>query len=344
MKVIVNKKKTIYMLSVIVIVLVLSLLCLNIFFSNSISKAEINALSKYPFLEEVCSLEKKGLNLKVSCKAFLYKVEIKENEETCFGMDFLTENYLFDANEICESSNMVSWDKNSMISDQKVPLNIEINYGGNFPGKYDLKNISLSIIEDSELMDILKKISSNNINVSNVRTQLSYDLELKGYYLSDDLNITEENSLSRVIFFNGKIESVTTQGEMIEIKMDILKNSNTYPITVRSKYIPVLGTSPGGIMVYDHSNFNSIETSSSYQILFYYVPLTSNVTKEQVSTYCQSDEILKEYTALCNLFPEIQIENIKIGDVEEYIDDVFTNNNSEQVVLDKLLFGTLIQK
>lgn len=343
MEIVINKKKyTVGILLILVVVLLSTFYILNSYILKE--RWTSNLFQKYSSLNEVCIVDNQLLNAKVSCNMFINSIE-QENGTVCFEVSLITSDGKLVDGKICEEENNVDWNPQVMISTKKVPVTIEFDYLGSlFPSRY-LKHIKMVVISDDKLQTIMDIVKKWDVNIGEIRTEENYKLEQKGYYLSNDLEISDKSKLGRVILFDGKITNVSTQDSKVEL--DILFNIGNRQIssTIRSKYVPYIGKfSPEGIESYSSSNISNIDTDTSYQTIFYYIPSGSNISSEEITKFCSMPTLLKEYDALCNVLPITNLKDLEIQDIEEYINSILEDSNGSQVSFDKLLFGSLTRK
>lgn len=261
---------------------------------------------KYGEYSSECTIEKSFNGVVLKCNALIEGIEIKNKDEVCLRTLILFDDKKPEYLMICERNELVSGLENEAVhSEYKIPVDLEIKYS-KFPLLQPrFESVSVTLMDDKELDEILKGLFKRNIFIKDVLTQADAKL-YKENYLSTLLRIPNNEKIWYVLFFNVSINDILSENEII---LDInIRDSKIQP---KVKYF---------------KSTKDISKDIKYQAIFIYVPNNIELETNDKSLICNSEDnsktLLKDF---CE--SNITLESIKIGkNIDEYVlDGDFSN-------------------
>lgn len=323
------KKKTLYIVLPIVVIVILFTTIISYlmgWFGNT------PKLDKYQSVSDICNIERKIFSVSIKCEAFLDWIEYDDNGSKCVNYSLVKGYSNLESLKICDKDIAINTDNKAFDTDMRVPVYLNFIYKYKFPLSYTLDNVSMDIIEDSKISELLKKLSDNGINTNNVRTQEIADIKEKGYYFYESDKIIEGKKIGSITFVDGKINSISSlNGELnLNITIEINGSERTFETIVpKFRYLNNLANSE--LITITSSNVSEIDTTKSYGFKFVYIPKGISLTQEDIDKYCNSEETLNRI--LC--IKRDSLKDIALdSNVEAYV-------NSDSI--NSLMFDLLIK-
>lgn len=323
------KKKTLYIVLPIVVIVILFTTIISYlmgWFGNT------PKLDKYQSVSDICNIERKIFSVSIKCEAFLDWIEYDDNGSKCVNYSLVKDYSNLESLKLCDRDIAINTDNKAFDTDMRVPVYLNFIYKYKFPLSYTLDNVSMDIIEDSKISELLKKLSDNGINTNNVRTQEIADIKEKGYYFYESDKIIEGKKIGSITFVDGKINSISSlNGELnLNITIEINGSERTFETIVpKFRYLNNLANSE--LITITSSNVSEIDTTKSYGFKFVYIPKGISLTQEDIDKYCNSEETLNRI--LC--IKRDSLKDIALdSNVEAYV-------NSDSI--NSLMFDLLIK-
>lgn len=321
------KKKTIYIILVTISVLLIGGIYLLI------KKGVIDIhpqLDKYESLIDSCNIQMDGLNVNMTCDAFLQWTEYDDNGNKCLKLLIVEKDNTTTTMDLCDKDIIPDTSDRVFDTDMVVPVYLKFSYKYDFPFKNNLNSISMEVMEDTVISEIIHKLSENDILIENLRTQEIVDIQQKGYYFSEPSERTEGNDWGTITFVNGTITDISLINDEILFKLNILVNGEEREIEQRVGRVDYLkDLSDTGLITIDTENISEIDKSKSFSVSFIYIPQGSQISRESLEVAC--NDINNGIENLCDKKDSLN-SLILDSDIEEYVKDS----------LDKLIMNFLI--
>ena len=309
------KKKTLYIVLPFLIVVVL-LLLLFVFLMGWLGNTP--KLNRYDSLIETCEVEKKLFKVLVRCDVFINETS-QRDDMNCLDLTVVNKdstNIL--SLEVCEKEKILDTSSTVLKTDMKVPMYMVFKYTYRPLISYGISDISMELIEDREVSDILYSLYQNEIGISEVRLQERVEIEEKGYYHSESNKGIEGLLLGTLTFTDMKINKISIINEEVVLDVFLSINNVMHEYQVRSPMIGLLeGTSLLEMKIIRVSNISEIEIEKSYGLKFLYIPNGETANLEDIEDYCRKIET--DWFPLC--YRKEQLSDLVLDmDIERYIE------------------------
>lgn len=338
MKVKINKKNLIFLgIFLPLIILVFA----TIFLSTYGVTNNLFLLNKYTVLKKHCETNSKLTSIKFDCTALIDKYEDIGKGMECFTISLVTRDTNLEELKVCEKKGVINWDKDNLISEKRVPIYMQFEYWGIPILPYFFREASFTLMSDTSISLLEKALIDKGISNINIYSKGTLDIDEKGYYISNDLEIVEGKSLQRVIFFTNRILEITTEGDNIFLNIETELLGRKHNLQLSSKafvYTPNILAKSSKIT---STSIDEIDLTKEYQIAFLYFPTGSNLTKDEISIFCNNAEKGLVGESMCERLEVSPIENMGI-DIDKYIDEEITNSNDEKLTFGNLIFYSLL--
>lgn len=322
------RKKTLYIVlsfSIIVVLLTFLFVFLMGWFGNP------PKLNRYDSLIETCEVERDIFKVLIRCDVFINETSQRDGIN-CLGLTVVNKDSTNTLPlEVCEKEKILDISNPVLNTDMKVPMHMVFKYTYLPPIFHGISNISMELMEDREISDVLYKLKKNEIEIYDVRSQERVDIEEKGYYYSESDKRIEGLSLGTITFTNIKIDKISIVDKEIVLDTFISINNVMHEYRVKSPMIGLLERkSLSEIKVINVSNTSEIDIEKSYGLSFFYIPNGETVKLEAIEFYCSKIET--DWFPLC--YKKEQLSDLILDmDIEKYIEES----------LDKLMIFYLIK-
>lgn len=292
----------------------------------------IYKLNKYQDISDICSRRIENDDFVIQCEGFLEGIELKEDGKTCLKISVITKETFLEQFDICESNSVIQITDAEINSEMLVPISMKISYEYEFPIKYELKSIEISHLEDEKTFKILKDLSQNSIDLYNIGTTESLEIEKNGYYLTKDIPINNDKTkyIETITFTDVSIEEILSKNDGKYINFSIILKSEKESLVTKVKNFKYLESAQDlEFTDVQEPSIESINKEKDYSAVFIYIPKESALNNQDINTYCLGTNI--EWVALCNVNIQLNEETILIENVEDYIvsdgekDNLFLN-------------------
>lgn len=308
------KKKTLYIvLPILILTILISFILIYLmgWFGNS------PKLNRYESLIDNCTVEKKLFNIELKCDALVYKTEVRDSKN-CLDLRVINKEQTdISELEVCEKEKVLDISDPVLDTDMKIPMHMVFKYRYLPPLSYGISNISMELMDDNTIIDILLKLQEKGINIKDVRIQESIERDDKGYYFN------ENDSTGTITFFESKINEIMVNEDVLTVNISIGINNGRSEYVFNTKkfmYSPA-GDISEKIEV-NKSNISLIDTNKLYNVNFLYIPNESILNEELLGRSCNEGN--EFFFVLCNR--ENGLENLKLDmDIEEYVKDNYLN-------------------
>ncbi len=341
MKILVSKKTSVIFTMLGVILVLSSVLGGYYLYERNVIINGQYELDKYREETELCTREGFFGKLNFRCEGYIDIYQEKDGRD-CFSMALLSPEKELYYKEICEPKDSIEWDRGTMISEKKVPVFVEFSYSRPMFGGYVIDSIKYTLMSDEEIQNFAGKLVEERIPVPHLRTQLEEDLEYKGYYLSNELEVAGGGGLSFFVLFSASIKEVAVLGDNLSITVQFSNEGKEYESVFVVKSVMFQKDMSTNYISLDVSNIQDYEFSDSSQILLMYLGEDTNLRKEEILSYCSSGNILAEFFSICSIVEDINIDSYRIANAEEYFRSSLEKNADGFVDLDKFLLSGIL--
>ena len=326
------KKRTFY---IVLLFFLLSLLVL-IFIAKG---NRILGLNKYGELREFCSFEVKNFQPHMVCVAFLEGIEVSENNTNCLRLKIVNDDVSLENFKICEESIIMDTTNPLLTSEMLVPVQLSFEYTYSFPPSYELEKINIEVMEDSKTLDILRRLNEKGVNLFNIRTNETLNIEQKGYYFAESKEILPRHSIGIFTIAEAQILEKRVEGEEILLKLKAEINKSLYEIEIQSLgFTQIENQSDSESKKINASNISEIELNKNTIVVFMYIPPSTESSSSELNDYCKNNNF--EWRSLCDYKSKIQ-DYILEEEIDKYISENIVNGEKTRK-LDKLMLNYLI--
>lgn len=288
-------------------------------------------LNRYQSLIDICTVEKKVFSIDIKCDALIDKTEERDGKN-CLDLRVVNkENTNISEIEVCESSKVLDISSPVLDTDMKVPMHMVFEYTYLPPLFYGISNISMELMEDKEISNLMVALNKVDINIANIRLQHIVDREKRGYSYYESDKFLEGITLGLITFVHTKVNKISIDNENIVLDASISINGVMRETQIRVKEFEYqtndLSSVPINIFI---NNISDLDISKSYDLRFVYLPKSTNINEGIIDTYCINNVII--WKPIC--YNKENLENFILDkSIEEYIDNSF----------EKLMFTTLFE-
>jgi hypothetical protein len=275
MKLQINKKTIIILVSLVLIIFVFLIFNFTYFSSSQ---------NNYKLLIDYCDKNDKE-ELSYNCQIFVSGESFnnKKDQITLNYYNYDSSNNTIIENSMTEDKNLVKWENPYPNYDQLIPLDLKIDLKKNLFGMYSVKKFTYSLMSDEDILDILSNASSIIVEGRYLRESVyikqNQDIIEKGYYLTRDDN-SVGNIDNVLVFRNVTIIDIKDEEGVLEIKANLLINNDLKEIEfpIKDKFIIVSKKNYESIEeILNPSDYQKINLESKYFISFKFDPNTFNI-------------------------------------------------------------------
>ena len=274
-------------------------------------------LDKFQSISEICKVENKLFSLSIKCDVLIYKTEVRDGKN-CLDLRVVNKEQTdISELEVCESSEVLDISDPVLDTDMKVPMHMVFKYTYLPPLSYGISNISMELMEDNTIVEVLLELQKMRISIRDVRIQEKTEREEKGYYYKEFKNEEEKNYLGMVTFTETKINNISIQENDLIVGLSLVINRIQSEYEFRENWFGYFNDSSLSEKIkINESNTNILDFNKSYNITFLYIPEESPINKEYFDTNCDVENIM--YEVLC--MRRDSIEELKLStDLETYL-------------------------
>lgn len=300
------------------------------------------SLEKFQDIAENCEQTNSFGKISFKCSALLERYEDRENNTECFFMALVDKDYKLQPITICEEIGVVEFDREEMITEQMVPVEINFSYTRILFGEYKLQDFKLTLLTDEEIFELLDKVYPNGAPQMNIRRNALEEVKKAGYYPSDDLILSEGKTVKRVFFYLGEILDAKIVGSEMVFNLKLNINKEEFLTTLSAKKLSYEKEMDRSTRELTLSNFGDYDMEGITQVMFFYLDENSNVTNADILEYCSKEETDFDSIALCTIAETRNISEFKVKDIDKYIEEVRKSSEDGVVNFDKLIFAFLM--
>lgn len=325
------------------IILLLVIVFSVFFFSERYNQVNGSfSLNKFQDIAENCEQTNSFGKISFKCSALLERYEEREENTECFFMALVDKDYKLQPITICEEKGIVEFDREEMITEQMVPVEVNFYYTRILFGEYNLQKFELSLLMDEEIFELLGKVYPNGAPQMNIRRNALEEVKKAGYYPANDLIIADGKTVKRVFFYLGEImDAKIEESEMVfDLKLNI--NREEFLTTLSAQKLSYEKEMDRSTRELSLSNFKDYDMDGITQVMFFYLDEKSNVTNADILEYCSKEETDFDSIALCTIAETRNISEFKVKDIDKYIEDVRKSSEDGVVNFDKLIFAFLM--
>jgi hypothetical protein len=216
------KKKTLIVSIILFLVIAVSLFIF--FFVNNKTTKTVMKLDKYEEFLTACTLKNSFTKLDLTCEGLLGAEYVNENDLRCLTIIYLDENDRRVASDICEDSDNVLWSNPYDEQDLSIPVEFKLNYVLAGFGKYNFKNMELTLLDDEKAYELLDIINGQTSNAINIITQEYAEIKENNWYVTrfGDENMETKGNLLAVN--KAKIVSYGIDGDNLILTIEAVMN------------------------------------------------------------------------------------------------------------------------
>lgn len=293
------------------------------------------SIDKHSDLAEICLLEEDN-DIVIKCNAFLKTIEYLNNEEICLSLSLvINDNSGIKDIKICDSTKLVHINDPELDSEMLVPVEIKLKYKYKIPFTYKLESITPEILDDEVTLDILQKLSDNEVSLFNVRTNEIADIEEKGYYTQESDSIVKENTIGIITFTESTVKNIHSSNGRIFLTMGITVNGVNREIQIDieeftySYFHNMDGNDLRSIHI-TSENISEIPLNKSLSTTFAYIPYDKKINIDKVKEYC-SGGLVQWKGLLCNNLDSLEELQLDKG-IDEYVKE-----SLDKLILERMM-------
>jgi hypothetical protein len=323
---------------VIISLLILLIIPLSIYLFSSYGSA-IN-LGQYQDLLDSCEVER-GKELKITCTSILTYFEEGEEGSADFYLTIITPEYDYRNIEFTLSENIYSDEGVDIVEHDytsALPVYVNFVFEKKVFADYSLKKVIYSRIPDENLNTITNNLFDNNKQIPYIQSTEDSAIDLKGYYISNPIEIEGEEVFGRAYLFNTTVNQVRIENDQIIFDIDLEIGREVFNVVVPTKSVVISRT------IYTPENIDEYEFNGEFQAGFSYLLREDNVFEGNLIEYCKQEELLEEIIALCYNLENINFNGIKVSDFDIYLKERMENAENSRINIDELILIELIAK
>lgn len=323
-------KKTIVILSVCFISLLLSGLSLlyKDVISNGIKHGRWFTLGEDDKLLDDCEWEREGIDIKIKCKGFLASIHEDSSNNLSSANFILLNEKVFNVRGFStklETKNL-QWKNPYEIYDKYIPVYIDIVYKNRLSPKHNLSTMSLNIIPDEMLDDlILGKFDINHITTQ-IITQEEASIRKNNYYIVES---RKELGPPDIVYIQDLIlkESSLIGNEKIKMLFTGIIKNTEIQMEVISENIFYQHEGEDGRPIEEeitHENYLKIPKETKFFAVLLSLSEEDEKVMDEILEKCNNNPEYIALKALCN-FSEEKIRSSIINDREQYLKSFLEN-------------------
>lgn len=313
------KKKTLYIvLPILILTILISFILIYLmgWFGNS------PKLNRYESLIDNCTVEKKLFNIELKCDALVYKTEVRDSKN-CLDLRVINKEQTdISELEVCEKEKVLDISDPVLDTDMKIPMHMVFKYRYLPPLSYGISNISMELMDDNTIIDILLKLQEKGINIKDVRIQENEEMDKRGYYYEETESLEGNKYVGMITFFNTKINEVSISvgsNLMINMSLGINGKQKEYQF-IKDSLTVYMNSDFSEKIVINKDNLFLFNKEQSYFVNFVYIPKGSKLTSIALNNICQNNDLEISLKELC--YKKNQLESLRLNtSIEEYVSD-----------------------
>lgn len=320
MRIAVGKKKLITLI-VIVITLVIALSLLLYFFRDRINfnlSSENKVSGDYNNVIAECSSASEDSGTNYTCYAFIESVT-DEGSRKCFNFSLITKDYRIKPLVYCYEKDEIEWNPEIMISWRAVPVSINFLYSKSIFGVDSLQKITLEILEDNLILDLVGKLYDNGYIVSNLWTKNVWESEQKGYYTQMLSGEFFDGKVEGITFLSSKVKGIEILDTLYKLEIETRINKERVLMSMTTKNLYLLDSHSSELI--PKKVAEGLDLSGTYDISAFYIPsgndinnLCTGLTEENFSRI-----------AFCENLMDRNLAEIEIS-IDTYLSELSKNN------------------
>jgi hypothetical protein len=297
-------------------------------------------------LESYCETTGSMLEKKMLCVGVLNGYWFNSEGEECFNVSILSEDYEFIAEEsICREKGFIQLERELInkergIPDEKgIPVDIELVYSRKFIGEMYLQRVVFSPFTDEEILSLVDEMSERGLSVPPFRTDSEEALFDNGYFVEKYcIDVEEENCLGMLFLYFSEVKEVVVVDGALQWDVNTVIKGDSYNMVVSSTNFYLEPS------YYDVANYEEADISGEYMLAFLYFK-EEDIDIVKLREHCSSSDGLKILNPVCELVKsDFALEDYKIEDIDDYIDERISNYDGENIFLEKLIFATFFER
>lgn len=302
---------------------------------------------EYQSLFSSCTKTEEGLTHKIHCPILINSVEQFDDEE-CFNIEFLSKENDLETLKMCEDKGIIEWNSETMIDDEmKVPVIAEFSYAMDISLQYQLKSVSLILMSDEEISNLVSIFLDKDIEVPSIRTPEHREVKEKEYQLGLNSSIIGGKEIEYVLFYNMDISNISSDGNRLLIEANLGLSGSIYPIKFYTNSVVLYQKEDpeNQLEIMNPSNYRDYQEKVNvvYPMFIYFSDDTSSLLEKDFVEYCNNDNLTDSFNSICSNIDGLSIGQVKVNDLDTFlekslIDPMELNQYFSKLVLVQMLY------